>query len=269
MGEALATPVAAGGILWVFCLLPGAAYLLVVGRLGDFGRLARRLAPVCGFYVLYSACVSFSHRPSTVFVAIGNGESLERVERSLGLAWEPFLSHHTVPFANLYYGWAQVVVTLGVLTWCALNEDDSFWRLVRNSLGLIAAVGFACYLLVPMAPPRLLGASWGISGGGLGAVGRLADQMGAFPSLHTAWAGWAAIVLWAILPGRWRFVGFANLVVTGVVVLTTGNHYVLDVVAGELLAFGAGVAADRLERRRLAKMPAPQSPAAPASSAPA
>ena len=62
-------------------------------------------------------------------------------------------------------------------------------------------------------------------------------QFAAMPSLHLAWAMWVAIVAFAMLRGKaQRGWVFLYPVMTTVAVIATGNHYVLDVVAGVALA---------------------------------
>jgi hypothetical protein len=53
------------------------------------------------------------------------------------------------------------------------------------------------------------------------------------PSLHLCWATWCAAVLFPGLRHRWsRALAVSYPVVTAVVVVVTGNHYVLDLVGG-------------------------------------
>jgi hypothetical protein len=174
----------------------------------------------------------------------------------LHIAWEPWLSQHPLPGFSGFYDWANLAVMVVVLTWCAVREEEAFWRFARNSLAIIAGVGFVTYAVLPMAPPRLLPAAFGMGGGTLGALGNVADQLGAMPSLHTAWAGWAALMVFAMWGGSrvLQWVGWVNLLLTVVVVVTTGNHYVLDVVAGELLTLAAVFLADRISRRSRKKL---------------
>ena len=76
--------------------------------------------------------------------------------------------------ATLYYDWAQVFVVVGVLCWCVMSPSDEFWRLRRNALALIAGGGFLVYWLVPVAPPWVLPASFGIHSAGLGSLAGVA-----------------------------------------------------------------------------------------------
>lgn len=242
MGQAVA--------VWLLCCVPGAVVLFAMdGRAAwsSVRRLVFRLSPVAVFFAVYLALVAWTARPSVLEVAVQHGESILRVEGWLHLDFEAGLSHWSLAGATAYYDWAQLFVTLGLLTWLAVVEGDVFWRCPRNSLGLIAAGGFLVFWLYPVAPPWVLPARFGIHSAGLANLSGVGDLLGAMPSLHTAWAGWAAMMLWAILPGRWCWVGFANVGVTALVVLVTGNHFVLDVVAGEALAVVACLAASRFE----------------------
>ena len=240
--------VGAGVAFWALCTLPGAVYLLVAGRFrSGFVEFARRLMPVAPFYAAYSLLVGWTMRVSVVRLALGNAEGIEGAERRFHVAVEPWLSHHALVGFTFYYEWAQVLVVLGVITWFALVEGPAFWRVARNALAFICAGGFLCFWLVPVAPPWALPASYGISAGGLHDLRGVGDLMGAMPSLHTAWAGWVAFVVWARFPGWPARLAIGNLIVTMVVVLTTGNHFVADVVAGELLAYTACRAASWFE----------------------
>jgi hypothetical protein len=63
---------------------------------------------------------------------------------------------------------------------------------------------------------------------------RLAAMPNAFPSLHIG----TAFVFVLFAPGRaWRALALAFLACTGLATLSTGEHYVIDLVAG--LAFGS------------------------------
>jgi hypothetical protein len=57
------------------------------------------------------------------------------------------------------------------------------------------------------------------------------------PSLHVAWATWVCLVTVRISLRRLaRVAALANLLVTSLVVVATGNHWVLDAAAGVALA---------------------------------
>jgi membrane-associated phospholipid phosphatase len=76
------------------------------------------------------------------------------------------------------------------------------------------------------------------------------DGLICFPSFHTILAVLSAAALWAIPYVRWGALVVSALIVVSTI--TTGTHYVVDVVAGLAVAWVAVVAArgySRLEAR--------------------
>jgi hypothetical protein len=147
--------------------------------------------------------------------------------------------------ASDLYQFAHVTVTLSVLAFCWLRRPE-LYRSVRNALVLVNVIGLTVFLLMPVAPPRLLPgggyvdavalAGFGTSHGGPVA----ADQFGALPSLHLAWAVWSTVVVMWMLPRtRWRWLCWAYPALVTTVVVVTGNHYLLDAVAGTAVALAA------------------------------
>jgi membrane-associated phospholipid phosphatase len=86
-----------------------------------------------------------------------------------------------------------------------------------------------------------------------GALVHDADQFAAMPSLHIAWAIWSSLAAWRLFRSRIaRAVALCYPLVTAFTVLATGNHYVLDVLAGAatmLTAGGLELALDRARQR--------------------
>src|ERR1035441_3091993 len=60
------------------------------------------------------------------------------------------------------------------------------------------------------------------------------------PSLHVAWAAWCGLALWQLYRRRAVAVlAIAYPLLDAFVVIATGNHYLLDVLAGFATALGA------------------------------
>src|SRR5262249_12178166 len=73
------------------------------------------------------------------------------------------------------------------------------------------------------------------------------NEYAAFPSMHAAWAIWVAIQLTRMYPRRWpAALGWLYFVGTSFVVIGTGNHYVIDVLAGAAIMLAAHFACTRL-----------------------
>ena len=83
----------------------------------------------------------------------------------------------------------------------------------------------------------------------------VSNQFAAMPSLHCAWAAWCGIVVFLLVRRTWvRVLAVLYPLTTFVAVMATGNHYLLDIVAGVgLLAAG--------RRRRPPRRPAGPRPA--------
>lgn len=155
---------------------------------------------------------------------------------------------------NVYYRQFKPALYLCAVL-CLLLAPVDFRRIWRIFL-ITTAIAFPLYALYPLAPPRLmepygypfvdtLVAYAGVVSSPEGAGG--ANQYAAMPSMHIGWSSVAALWLAAALP-RWRIgaiLGALHLAIMSVTVVVTGNHYVLDIVAG-LAVVGAAVVIARL-----------------------
>ena len=76
------------------------------------------------------------------------------------------------------------------------------------------------------------------------------------PSLHVGWALWCGFLIYRYASRTWvRALGVAYPIVTALVVLSTGNHYLFDAIAGALVMVIGGVLAvsfSRLHQRYVA-----------------
>jgi hypothetical protein len=183
--------------------------------------------------------------------ALSHGETIMRIERALHIDVEHGLnlwvtSHRLLSLvASDLYQFAHVTVTLSVLAWCWWRRPD-LYRAGRNALVGINLVGLAVFFLLPVAPPRLLpgyGFVDAVAAAGFGTThgGPVpADQYGALPSLHLAWAVWATVMVMRMLPvSRWRRLVWLYPAAVTAIVVVTGNHYLLDAVAGTAVALSA------------------------------
>ncbi|MCW2598318.1 MAG: hypothetical protein JWM02_147 [Frankiales bacterium] len=162
--------------------------------------------------------------------------------------------------AAYYYDLAHIDVTLAVFLVCFVFCAPVYRR-ARTALVLINLIGLGVFLLYPVAPPRLLpGAgfvdivaaskTWGAWEAGGGVADR-ANEFGSLPSLHAAWAIWVALTVMSMTTRRsLRTLAWAHVVMTFVVVIVTGNHYLVDIAAGALVVAVAWALAPVLAVRR-------------------
>ena len=219
----------------------------------------RELALIGVLYGAYSL--------SRVLVDSGPAEAMHtarqvlEAERWLGLdveaqvvAWlvaSPVLS----VVAGYAYAALHYTVTPAVLVWLYRSHPDRY-RQARTVLVLATVVALVCYWLVPTAPPRLLSDAypdvlaltshwgwWGAEASAPRGLGSLTNQYAALPSMHVGWAVWCGLVVGLLARSRWaRTLGLAYPVLVSVVVVATGNHWVLDAVAGAAVVVLAGLA---------------------------
>jgi hypothetical protein len=203
--------------------------------------------------------------------AVGNAEALLEVERALHLDVELWANDalHAVPglalASSFWYASLHYIVTTAVLVW-AYRAAPALYRRARTALVVGSAAGLAGFIVVPMAPPRMLpgyvdtlattsGSGWWAGQASApDGMGSLTNQLAAMPSLHVGWAVWCAWVVLLLTRRRiLRLLAVGYAVVTTVVVVVTANHWVLDAVAGAaVVALGVAVSA------RLRGSPAPR-----------
>ena len=244
----------------------------------EAGRKARRprwwpellIAAVgYGVYTLVRNLQGRATRPADYQRALSNARRVIGVERWAHLFQERWIqtTFLKVPWLvrgfDSFWAIAHFVVTASVVVWLIRWHPDRY-RPLRTALALITGVGLVCFAVFPTVPPRLLPASYGIVDtwvkvGGIATrnpprIERISDPFAAMPSLHLAWAVWCAA---ALVPAMKRPVTKALAgtypVVTLIAVLATGNHFLLDTMAGIALALLCLVVTahgGRLRRRR-------------------
>jgi hypothetical protein len=178
--------------------------------------------------------------------AFSNSHDVARLESHLHIDIERSINHftnaHTVLayLAGYYYDSMHYVITPLVLGWLWWQRPAVYarWRsaLVTASMGALVV-----FWLWPVAPPRM--ALHGIvdtlvsrhilgTVAKSGSTGGLVNQYAAMPSLHVGWAFWCAAAVVGTTKTRWHHLAWLYPVATTVVVLATGNHYLLDGVGG-------------------------------------
>ena len=171
-------------------------------------------------------------------------------EQTLGLFHEravqdAIIGNDTVTDSfNAYYGGTHFLIPILVLAWLMFRHPANYAR-ARTALAAITGLAFIVFWLFPVAPPRLLPARFGIidtlvAGSGhmeSALISAAGDQYASMPSLHVAWAVWCALAVYPVAR-HWsvRVLVIAYPLVTTLVVVSTGNHFFLDVIAGALLA---------------------------------
>jgi membrane-associated phospholipid phosphatase len=190
-------------------------------------------------------------------LAMSNALILQDLERSLHLAIERPLNAALLghPFAIYLIGYFYrlcVVAVPAVLIWLYVSSPGHY-RYLRTVLVVTTLLDLPFVWLFPMSPPRFaqdgivdyVGTYDILGGGSLRNPQSGLNLFAAMPSMHIAWTSWCAYAAWSVLRrrnSRAAWLAWLYPAVTAVVVLVTGNHYVLDVLGGvAVLALAIGL----------------------------
>ena len=235
------------------------AYVAAAGRRLPRGwaDLGRQFAIWFGFLGAYQLARGAADR--SVGEALRNGQWVIDVQRALHSMFELELqqlierSRVLEGAASWSYWLSQFTVVVGALLYVYVRHNDHFYRF-RNTLLLANTIGLIGYVAVPTAPPRFFPeagfsdtlAQYGSLNHGTGLVQLASNQFAAMPSLHSADALVVGLVLASVVQHRWAKVAWlAWPLWVWFSVMSTGNHFWLDIAAGVLVA---GIAASVIYR---------------------
>ena len=225
-----------------------------------WGDLLRQVAIWFGFLLAYQLARGIADRdPARAFE---NGMRVIGIERHTHALWE-LTFQRIIDSSGLlerlasWTYWMSEFAVLGLaLLWVYLRRNESFTRF-RNLLLTANGLGLVGYILLPTAPPRMFPdvgfvdtlAAFGTLNHGSGFIQIASNPYAAMPSLHAA----DALIVGAVLATVCRRRIFKALWLlwpawVWFCVMATGNHYLLDVVAG---AGVAGLAWLLVTRARL------------------
>ena len=209
-------------------------------------RYVREILLVAALFLIYK--VGRSLTAGDAQVAIVHAYDVWDVERWLRLPDELDLQQlflqwpRVIKVANAYYAWVHFPVTAVFLVWLYRRDHPGYVR-IRNVMVLLTMSALALHVLVPLAPPRMLGSLGFVDTGALygqsvydsGAGAAISNQFAALPSLHV---GWALVVAYGIitqLHTRWRWLALLHPALTTFVVVTTANHFWIDAIVAALI----------------------------------
>lgn len=201
--------------------------------------------------VAFIVCISLSRASfgDKRTAALANAQDLVRVEAALGLNVEVSMNQWLVEHDWLatvtayHYASMYAVTSVAVLVFLYLRHPP-LYRWGRRSCLLLNVVAAICFALYPVAPPRLnpdlpivdtvarqrIWGTWGSP------VGDSVNHYAALPSLHFALVVWVLIMLMIATRSVVLItLAAADVVLTAIVVVATGNHYPLDLVAATAL----------------------------------
>jgi PAP2 superfamily len=196
-------------------------------------------------------------------VAFDNAARIEDVERWGHFAWEQSLQRlflgipDLVQAMNIFYFVGHFVVTGVFFAWLYFRSRDGF-RSIRNAFLIATAIALFIHWQFPTAPPRL--ASVGLtdtlrafSGINIGSPGSspFSNPVAAVPSLHAGFALGVAYGLFKYSRTVWmKALAVVYPLAVVLTIVVTGNHFILDAIAGMLVMLIGLLAAARLPKKR-------------------
>jgi membrane-associated phospholipid phosphatase len=224
--------------------------------------LGRQLLIWFGFLAAYQLARGIADRdPAAAFT---NGLKVIDIERQANAFYELTIQQlvnqsHTLMLVTSFTYWNSEFTVVGLtLLWVYLRRNEAFsmfrnWLLTANVLGLVG------YILLPTAPPRMFPdfgfvdtlAGLGSFNHGSGVIELASNPYAAMPSLHAADALIVGITLAFVVRSRWaKAIWVIWPAWVWFCVMATGNHFLLDILAGLVVA---GLAALPFYGRTLAR----------------
>lgn len=181
-------------------------------------------------------------------LAARHARSLLGLERRLhmnieGSVQRLVLEHHSiVTIANWIYIWGHWPVIAATFVWL-YRSNVATYRLLRNAMFVSGAIGLVVFAMYPVAPPRLAGVGFVDTVTELSHSYRvlqppaLVNKYAALPSLHVGWNFLIGVFVWRHGTSTLtRILGAASPILMVAAVVVTANHYLIDAVAGIVVA---------------------------------
>lgn len=229
--------------------------------------IAQALGPLLILYLFYTM-VRWAVVDRGEDVGERNARHVLRLESWLGIDVERSVQQWALRYPNLvrfvdnYYVFAFFPVLIGASIW-GYRAAPATFQTARRIFAVSLAMALTVFALVPLAPPRLLPQSFGYvdtlmlygpryygdaSGASLfnayGSIPSMVNEYAAMPSMHVGWSIIAGWLLYVASGRRWWVGALAatHVMLMETVVVATGNHFVVDGLAGALVVLvAAGV----------------------------
>lgn len=238
---------------------------------GIGGRLAswqgsshlREFALVVGAYLLYMLIRQIIAADIDA-VAFIHAEDVMNLEKDLGFFWEPALQGWAIETSNtmvVFFNWAYIlsfypiIITASIILYL---KSKHRYRYYRNVVLLSFLFALAAFAVFPLAPPRMLAREFvdtmaifgpSIYSGAEGAS--FYNAFAAMPSLHFGWSVLFATIFFRSGNRLLRIFAFIYPSMMLFTIVVTGNHYILDAIAGGVvivISFGTVNAISAIRR---------------------
>ena len=216
---------------------------------------------VGGYFVyMYTRALVFTDFQGT---ALANARRVIDFEKSAGFFWEPGWQSWAIESARslvIFFNWAYivtffpVVISAAVILYITNRDRYRYYRNIVLISFLIALVGF---MLFPLAPPRMIAEhfvdtinAFGPSGYASREFTNYYNAYAAMPSLHFGWTVMFGIMFLRTNNKLIQVFGVIYPTMTLFAITITGNHYIMDAIAGGLLVLASYLTIELGFRRR-------------------
>ena len=202
-----------------------------------------------GAYLVYLLTKGLVHA-DTRAVGVVNGEKIVSLQRDLGFLWEPGWQSwalENVKALVVTMNWVYIITYWPVILLAALvlfvksREKYNFYRTV---VFINLAGALLTFMFFPVASPFAIPSielldtiqEFGPRSYGSEDMASYYNISAAMPSLHFSWTVILGVLFWRSFRGWRRVLGLLYPVLTFFAIVLTGNHFILDAVAGGALA---------------------------------
>ncbi len=194
--------------------------------------------------------------------AMVRGFNVIDLEQRLHMYWELEMqswildSFWLIKLMNWIYFWGHMPLIIPTALWLYVRHRAGY-RLARNAFLASGAIGVVIYWAFPVAPPRLIPfggfidtmAAFDRVGYNAQETKAFVNEFAAIPSLHFGWSLLLGLIvayegkrpLFWLFGALWPIAMFFSVVMTG-------NHFILDTIAGAIVSFAGLAIAWLIER---------------------
>ena len=194
---------------------------------------------------------------------LANAQRVVAAERSLGFFWEPGWQAWAIDNALVlvrFLNWAYIITYWPIVLTLVLVVfviDRPLYYYYRTIVMINLAAALVVFMVFPVASPFDVGTivdtiqEYGPTFYGSPEMAAYYNTNAAMPSLHFSWTIILGVLFLRWLKGWLKLLGLAYPVMTFFAIIITGNHFILDAVAGGILAGLAFAVMELGVRRRL------------------
>ncbi|MDA1127083.1 MAG: phosphatase PAP2 family protein [Chloroflexi bacterium] len=207
------------------------------------------IALYIGAYLVYLITNGLVYS-DTLSKGLSNGDKIVSLQERIGFLWEPGWQSWAVENVKalvIMMNWVYIVTYWPVIMVVAailFIKDRPRYNFYRTVLFIDLAGALLTFMLFPVASPFAIPSvdllntiqEFGPKFYGSEDMAALYNISAAMPSLHFSWTVILGVLFWNTFRGWIRALGLLYPVLTFFAIVLTGNHFIVDALAGGALA---------------------------------